>query len=201
MSDGEIGGGISTSDDYFNQDGMLYAIFLGVTWFVISLVPTIGYWASSPWSRSFGGWTSYGWWLTPGEAFAWNVGMYGIGPAFWILTVFWLISYIKLENRVIQKIYYRAIAWIIPISWLLTFMMLTAFIVGGSQFAGYGYYGADIGYAFGFLIFIGGLEALAWWLAGAGAIKYYRWEEQPWWTSDPADPNQWIDQLGVEDTW
>ena len=121
----------------------------------------------------------------------------------------WLLSYIKLDNRTIQKIYYRAIAWIIPLSWLFTFMMLIAFIVGGTQgytnlLGGYGTgnIGPDIGIAFGFIIWIGGLQALAWWFAGEGVVEYYRWNEQPWWnyTSEGA-PDNWPDQLGFEDEW
>ena len=53
-------------------------------------------------------------------------------------------------------------------------MMLIAFIVGGTQ-AG-GSVGHDLGYAIGFLVFMAGLEALAWYLAPS-AVKYYKWDQ------------------------
>ena len=203
---------MSDNPNYFDMDYKLWPIWLGLDWVVLSFTPMIAYYAVRPWYRNVcvgGTCQSYWWGLTPGENFAWGTLMYGMGPAFWVLTVFWLLSYIKLENRTIQKIYYRAIAWIIPITWLLAFMMLIAFIVGGTQGwttllgnYGTGWIGLDIGVAIGFLIWIGGLEALAWWFAGEGVVKYYRWEEQAWWnyTTEGA-PDNWPDQLGFDDEW
>ena len=91
--------------------------------------------------------------------------------------------------------YYRAIAWGIPLSWLFALWGLIAFIVGGTQT--WGNIGYSIGYAIGFLVVLGGLEALAWWVATTGAVKFYKWEQQPWWNwSSENDVSEWPKQLG-----
>ena len=62
---------------------------------------------------------------------AWNVMRFAQGSIFWVFTIFWLISYIKLDSRAIQKYYFRAIAWGIPLSWAFALWSMIAFIVGG----------------------------------------------------------------------
>ena len=57
---------------------------------------------------------------------------YGVGSLFWFLGIFWLLAYIKRDDRIFQKIYYRAIAWAIPISWVLALWIFIAFVIGGT---------------------------------------------------------------------
>merc|ERR1711920_694587 len=97
---------------YYNQDYKLQAIWLGLVWFALGVMPQIIYSAARPWVRQIG--------LTGGEWHAWRVMLYGNGNAFYVLTLFWLLAYIKAPkpDRIMSKIYYRAIAWIIPISWI-----------------------------------------------------------------------------------
>ena len=73
-----------------------------------------------------------------------------------------------------QKIYYRSIAWIIPISWIFCLWVMIAFIVGGTQL--YGTLGHDLAYGFLMWVMVVGMEALAWFLAPR-VVKYYRWEQ------------------------
>ena len=130
--------------------------------------------------------------MTSGEWHAWRLIKIATGVEFSVLILFWLLAYIK--KPIMQKIYYRAIAWIIPISWFFGFWALIAFIIGGTQWGGK--IGEDIGYWFAYVIPEGCFQALAWWLATSGGIKYYRWKEQEWWDYDAKDrPNNWPDQL------
>ena len=131
--------------------------------------------------------------MTSGEWHAWRLIKIATGIEFGILGLFWLLAYIKRPDM--QRIYYRAIAWVIPISWFFAFWALIAFIVGGTQWGGD--LGWDIGYWLFYVIFEGAFQALAWWLATSGAIKYYRWEQQEWWNYNKEDsPHNWPKQLG-----
>ena len=164
----EIGDITIFDSSYFDQDYKLKPIWLGLLWWLIATVPTIFYRAVRP------GWNGTGWGLTSGEWHAWYVMNYGIGSVFWSLGIFWLLAYIKRDDRIFQKIYYRAIAWGIPISWVLALWILIAFIVGGTQVGGS--IGVDLGYGFGWWVLLGGLEALAWYLA-PGNVKFYKWDQ------------------------
>ena len=121
--------------------------------------------------------------------------LYGNGNAFYVLTLFWLLAYIKAPkpDRIMSKIYYRAIAWIIPISWIFALWVFLAFLIGGLQFGGD--IGPDMGYAFGYWIWTAGFRALAWFVAPR-ATKFYRWQEQDWWTYNKDEvPETWPSQL------
>ena len=118
MSDGadntQLGDVTIFDTAYFDQDYKLQAIWLGLLWFLLGTIPTIAY------QVYFGTYSGGAWYLTPGEWHAWGVLRWGLGGAFWVLGVFWLLAYIKsVDGRLMQKIYYRAIAWVIPISWVL----------------------------------------------------------------------------------
>ena len=181
------------NEEYFNQDYKLQAIWLGLIWWFLSLIPSIIFAAWSPgyvWNGSY-----YYWGLTNGEWHAWHVMRYGFGTSFGALSIFWLIAYIKQgKNRILQKIYYRAIAWVIPLSWVFALWIFIAFLVGGSQYGGN--MGRDVGMAFGFWIIVAGMEALAWFVAPR-ATKFYKWQEQDWWNYNTDDvPKTWPSQLG-----
>lgn len=47
------------------------------------------------------------------------------GPLF----LFSLLSFIKTDNRIMQKLYYRALAWSIPLSWVFLFSVLIVSLV------------------------------------------------------------------------
>lgn len=173
---------------YFDQDYKLQAIWLGLIWFALSVMPQIIYRACRPWWRQGGN-------LTWGEWHAWRVMLWGNGSAFWVLMIFWLLAYVKaVEDRLMSKIYYRAIAWIIPISWILALWVFIAFLVGGLSTGGE--IGPDMGYSFGYWVWTAGFEALAWFLAPR-VVKFYKWDQQPWWNYDEDDvPATWPYQLG-----
>merc|ERR1712060_1025227 len=92
------------------------------------------------------------------------------------------------HKRVMQKIYYRMIAWLIPASW--TFL---AFLIGGTQ--RWGHLGHNMGW---FFVYLGGLavgEGLARWIA-PDVVKFYRWDEQTWWNYNKEEtPRNWPEQL------
>ena len=116
MSDGadntQVGDVTMFDTAYFDQDYKLQAIWLGLLWFLLGTIPTIAY---NVYFSTYSGI----WFLTGGEAHAWGVLRWGLGDSFWVLGIFWLLAYIKaVDNRLMQKIYYRAIAWIIPLSWV-----------------------------------------------------------------------------------
>lgn len=198
MSDGadntEIGNVTIFDTAFFDQDYKLQPIWLGLLWFLIGTIPSISYAAARPGYNCNGfGWC--GWGLTSGEWHGWYVLEYGIGSAFWVLGLFWLLAYIKRDDRLFQKLYYRAIAWIIPISWVLALWAFIAFMVGGTQVGGN--IGHDFGYIFGFWIVLAGFEALGLvWLAPR-VVKFYKWDQQDWWNYNKDDvPNVWPSQLG-----
>ena len=112
------------------------------------------------------------------------------------MGTFWLLAYIKSDNRIWQKIYYRAIAWGIPLSWVLALWAGIALLVGGSQFPNVTYNYWDIGHAVGYMALLAGLEVLAWYLA-PGNVKFYKWDQQEWWNYNAEDvPDVWPSQLG-----
>ena len=66
---------------------------------------------------------------------------------------------------------------------------MIAFIVGGAKEGKVGW-----GILYGLLnwMFLGGLQALAWFVLKGRAIKFYRWDQQQWWNYDPDDvPGSW----------
>ena len=185
MSDENVEVGDITIFDtnYFDQDYKLQAIWMGLLWWFIGIMPLIFY--RSMWaSRSI-------WTMSPGELHAWGVMQYGFGSIFGCLGTFWLLGYIKRDDRLFQKMYYRAIAWVIPISWVLALWEFIAFLVGGTQL--YGDIGMSMVYAFVWWVLLGGLEALAWYLAPR-VVKFYKWDQQDWWNYDGVDT--WPEQLG-----
>ena len=191
MSDGgdntQVGDVTLFDTGYFDQDYKLQAIWLGLLWFFIGTIPTTGYevWYSTQ--------SVTGWLMSPGTAHAWGVLRWALGDSFWLLGVFWLLAYIKHgDQRIFQKVYYRAIAWIIPLSWVFALWALLAFIIGGTQ-EPWGDIGTNLGFGFGFMVVLGGLEALAWFL-GPRVVKFYKWDQQSWWNYD--GPDTWPDQLG-----
>ena len=158
---------------------------MGLLWWFIGIVPLIFFRASAA-SRPiwYGG-------LTTGEWHAWAVLMYAFGSIFGALGTFWLLAYIKRDDRLFQKMYYRAIAWVIPISWVLALWEFIAFLIGGTQLGGD--IGMDMVYAFVWWVLLGGLEGLAWYLAPR-TVKFYKWDQQDWWNYDGVDT--WPEQLG-----
>ena len=191
MSDGadntQVGDITIFDTAYFDQDYKLQAIWLGLLWFLLGTIPTIAY-------NVYVTTLSFGWVMSAGEVHAWAVTRWALGDAFWVLGIFWLLAYIKsVDSRLMQKIYYRAIAWIIPLSWVFLLWILIAFIVGATQTWGST---ASIGFGIGMLVTYGGLEALAWYLAPR-VVKFYKWDQQDWWNYNKDEPlDTWPKQLG-----
>ena len=177
------------NESYFDQDYKLKPIALGLLWFFLAGFPSIIFFALRP------RWNGSAWLLTEGDWQAWSTSKRGFGGTFGVLGLFWLLAYIKSDNRVMQKLYYRSLAWLIPISWVFVLWVFIAFMIGGTQTGGDIY--GNMGYGFGMMIFYGGFEVLAWWIAKTGLVKFYRWDEQEWWNWNSEDsPQNWPSQLG-----
>ena len=174
---------------YFDQEYKMQAIWLGLLWWFMGMLPMIIIQAWRP--GSIDGY----WFLTQGEWHGLSVMQWAYGSSFGALGTFWLLAYIKAaKNRIMQKIYYRAIAWIIPLSWVFALWVFIAMLVGGSQVGGD--MGRDIGIAFLFWVLVAGCEGLAWFLAPR-ATKFYKWSEEDWWNYDGEEvPKVWPSQLG-----
>ena len=185
MTDAQ-GDGSHFDTDYFNTDERWWSIGMGLVWALIASPMGYYMWSNPP-NR----------WLTGGELHAWRVMRYGNGINFWIVSIFWLLSYIRKPD--FQVLYYRSIAWGIPISWLFGFWVLLAFIIGGAQTGGE--MGWDLLYAFLYIGLMAAAEAFAWWMAPHN-VAFYRWDEQDWWNykKEPEDSKDrmenWVDQLG-----
>ena len=107
--------------------------------------------------------------------------------------MFWLLAYIRKEGGMFQRLYYRAIAWAVPLSWVFAVWALIAFIVGGLQ--EYGDLGMNLIWWIVYAILMGGGQTLAWWLAPS-AVKFYKWDQQSWWNyNNDQVPDTWPDQL------
>ena len=141
---------MESKDNYFDHEYLLKSIWLGLVWLLAAVYPAILYAAATPRRDYY--WDYWRWnWMTTGEWHAWQLVRIATGVEFGILSLLWLLSYIKKPD--FQRIYYRAIAWIIPISWFFAFWALIAFIVGGTQRGGD--LGWDIGYWLFYVIFEG----------------------------------------------
>ena len=180
------------NEAYYNQEYKLWPIWLGLVWWFASSVPYI--------TLEFRTW----WYWNDATAFAWNISRYGLSLVFWVLGIWWLIAYIKDENRLMSKYYYRAIAWGIPLTWLFWGMATLGFFIGSYQKrrwpGGWEYDGEpSMNFAYWLLLtlWVGGLEVLAWWLTMDKAVRFYKWNEQSWWNYNKDDaPENWPKQLG-----
>ena len=177
---------------YFDQDYKLQNIWLGLLWWFIGIFPLIFYQAARP-GYTLDNLGAYWWNQSAGEMHAWGVLQYGFGSLFGCLGTFWLLAYIKRDDRLFQKMYYRAIAWVIPLSWVLALWEFIAFMVGGSQLPHIDFYIYDFVYGFVWWVLLGGLEMLAWYLSPK-VVQFQRWDEQSWWNYD--GPDTWPEQLG-----
>jgi len=135
------------------------------------------------------------WWLTGGSRFAWGISRYGTSLVYWVLGIWWLIAYIKDDGRKISKYYYRAISWGIPLIWLFFLMATLGWFIGSFQDGG------DAGWNFFSWLFtvlwLGGLQFLAWWVTRERVVKFYKWDEQAWWNYNKDEvPQTWPKQLG-----
>ena len=170
--------------DYFDMDYMLKPIWLGLVWLALAVFPAIMYAAAQPWVD----------WISPLEWHAWRLIRIATGVEFGLLLLLWLLAYIKKPD--FQRIYYRAIAWVIPFSWLFGFIAGWLFLFGGDQH--WKYNGLDVMYWLFYCAILLGLEFLGYWLIRSGAKKYYRWEEQSWWNFKQTNEynDTWPKQLG-----
>ena len=183
---------IVLNESYFNQDYKLQAVWLGLLWWLMGSLPQIVFRAWTPSYYCVLGVCT--WYLTEGEWHGWSMMNYAHGSIFGALGFFWLLAYIKKDSRIMQKIYYRAIAWGIPLSWIIALWVFIALIVGGTQYGGE--IGRDVGIAFVYWALLAGFEALAWYLAPRN-VKFYKWDEQDWWNYNKEDaPENWPKQLG-----
>ena len=88
------------STDFFNTDYRLQSAGVGTLWLTISVTPLILWAILNP------GYTCNYWnsicqrSLSSGTRHAWNVMRYGTGLNFGIMTAFWLLAYIRKENRI-----------------------------------------------------------------------------------------------------
>ena len=108
---------------------------------------------------------------TGGTNHAWMFTRVSSGLMFGLLWILSLTAYVK--QRGMQKIYYRFIAWMIPLSWVAAVWALIAFIVGGVQEGGE--IGKNIGAWFLYAGLMFGFEMVAYSQAPK-AIKFYRWD-------------------------
>ena len=118
--------------NFFNQDFRASSIGVGFIWVFSIFFPLVIKGIVRPGRDCMNGICWY--WRTKGTSHAWNVMTISNTIFFGFLTFFWLLSYI--QNRMMQKIYYRFIAWMIPSTWLFAFWSLLAFIIGGVQEGG-----------------------------------------------------------------
>merc|ERR1712151_872740 len=58
---------------------------------------------------------------------------WGNATVFGLLFLFSLFSFIKTDDRIMQKVYYRFVAWMIPSSWILSFIILIYFIAASAK--------------------------------------------------------------------
>ena len=190
----EIGNVTIFDTAYFDQDYKLQAVWLGLLWWLISYTPAIAFNAARPgWhcdGLGYCGWT----YLSAGAWHAWYVLQYGLGGDYALMGLFWLLAYIKRDDRIFQRIYYRAMAWGTGLSWLFFLWSLIAFIVGGTQYRGEW---AGLGYWFGFAVFVGGCQFLGFYWLAPRVVKFYKFDQQDWWNYNKDEvPDVWPKQLG-----
>ena len=114
--------------DYFNTDYRAYSIGLGCMWLFTSIMPFVLQAAVKPGKECVDRvCTTY---KSSGTKHAWNVMKYTTLAEFLLLSGIWGMSYLKL--KAFQKIYYRAIAWVIPSSWFFSLWVFIALLIGGS---------------------------------------------------------------------
>ena len=137
---------------------------------------------------------------------------WGTATVFGLLELFTLLSFIKSDSRIMQKIYFRVIAWTIPASWMLNFILFIFGLVSATTKTSSlnllldTYDAFNVSYTNFVAKFVGmalsysGVTALvefgAWGLRNK-VVKFYRWDQQQWWNYDPADaPGNFPAQLG-----
>ena len=128
------------------------------------------------------------------------------------MFLFSMLSFIKTDNRIMQKLYYRSIAWSIPLSWLFLFTLLIVSIVAIAEksdpykaaLAAVSQFGAKFTspvekFLVLFFMYLGGMFLVqfgAYWMREK-IVAFYRWEEQDWWNYQPEEaPGNFPAQLG-----
>ena len=170
----ELEGSEVEGASYFNATYRAYSIGIGIVWTFAWITPFILQSVVRPGRTCvLGVCTTY---ITGGTRHAWNVMRWTSFCEYGLLSIVWGGSYLHL--KAFQKIYYRTIAWVVPISWGFALWIMLAFLIGGSQ------EGASLGQNFvhGLVwwLMLGGFQMIAWFIAPY-VVKYYRWDEQPWW--------------------
>ena len=188
--------------NFFEREYRASSIAIMFVWLGLTMFMPIWYSVIMPdWNSTYWGWGWYwshaeGRWVhsywNSGTNHAWNVLRYSNGFFFGSLFFMSLLSYI--HKRVMQKIYYRFIAWLIPASWVFSFWGLLAFIIGGLQ--EYGSIGKNMLHFLIYAIVLMAGQMVAWWQA-PNMIKFYKLDEQSWWNyTKEGSPQNWPDQLG-----
>ena len=133
--------------EYFNKDFLIGPVFLPILWAIQIAAPFLAYRVAKPLKVCITYPAGY-----IGQEICWDAlknsdYMYLMkGPTkhfvdmmywanlgiFGLLFLFSCFSWIKTDGRGAQKIYYRIIAWMIPLTWVLAFWTLMAAIAGGA---------------------------------------------------------------------
>ena len=172
------GNGSFFETTFFDTDYRSQAAGVGMIWFTMTLIPHILWALLNPGNRCNydTGYCDHE--LSAGAWHAWSVMKWGNGLNFGITTIFWLLGYIRNENRNFQKFYFRAIAWSIPLSWVISLWVFVAFLIGVTETKGN--FATNSATTLIYLVFMAGFEAIAWWKA-PDVVSYYKWNEQDWW--------------------
>ena len=129
--------GTESDADFFNGSFKGGPIAISFMWFFNFLGPILYYMAFKPGTECFnvnlasigkfgGCWNG----ATSGTNHGWMFVRVSSGILFGLLWLFSLLAYVK--QRGMQKIYFRFIAWMIPLSWIAATWALIAFIIGGT---------------------------------------------------------------------
>ena len=121
--------------------------------------------------------------LTLWTRIAWMAMSYGSAAIWGLLTISWLLAYIR--KPWFQKAYYMSASILTIVSWVLALFVAAAFTVGGlvtdNENAEPLRLSFNMIYMSVFVVAVVVIDLIVFLGMGEGLVKFYKWDEQEWW--------------------
>ena len=194
--------GVPTNESYFADEFLGYSIGTGIFWLIGTLAPIIcqEYWLKPASDYGVGDSLLIAWdyvefefsstifiyptaGLTLWTRIAWMAMSYGSAAIFGLLTISWLLAYIK--KPWFQKAYYMSASILTIISWVLSLFVAAALTVGGlvtdNETAEPKRLAYNMIYLAVYTVGVIVVDLIVFLGMGEGLVKFYKWDEQEWW--------------------
>ena len=193
--------GVPTNESYFADEFLGYSVGTGIFWIIATVAPIIcqEYWLKPESDYKDGDMIAWDYeefyvsvnigylyptvGLTLWTRIAWQAMSYGSAGVFGLLTISWLLAYIK--KPWFQKAYYMSASILTIVSWVLSLFVAAAFTVGGlvtdNADAEPKRLAFNMIYMAVYVVGVIVVDLIVFLGMGEGLVKFYKWDEQEWW--------------------